>query len=169
MVFPKDLSLVLPCFILYINDLHNVSKILNFILFADDTNIFLSGKNLDEICNVMTSELKKLDTWFKVNKLSLNVSKTNYMIFGKGKRTLNDYHVYINNVEIEQVSSTKFLGVLIDDKLNWQKQITHVQTKIAKRLSIMYKVKYLLDEAALLTIYTSLVSTLFNLLCGNMG
>ena len=149
-------------FILYINDLHNVSKILNFILFADDTNIFLSGKNLTEVCDIMTSELKKLDAWFKVNKLSLNVSKTNYMVFGKTKGVSDNCHIYINDVELEQVSSTKFLGVYIDDKLNWHKHILHVENKIAKSLSIMYKVKYLLDEAALLTIYTSLILPYLN-------
>ena len=130
---------------------------MNFILFADDTNIFFSGKSLDEVCNIMSCELKKLDVWFKVNKLSLNVSKTNYMVFSKNKCTRNDCHVYINGVELVQVPATKFLGVYIDDQLNWHKQIQHVQTKIAKSLSIMYKVKYLLDEAALLTIYSSLV------------
>ena len=149
-------------FILYINDLHNVSKILNFILFADDTNIFLSGKNLLEDCNIMTNELKKLDIWFKVNKLSLNVGKTNYMVFGKTGSVLSNCHIYINDVELEQVSSTKFLGVYIDNKLNWHKHILHVKNKIAKSLAIMYKVKYLLDETALLTIYTSLILPYLN-------
>ena len=63
-----------------------MSTNLNFILFADDTNIFLSGKNLLEVCNTMTNDLKKLDIWFKVNKLSLNVDKTNYIAFGKTTR-----------------------------------------------------------------------------------
>jgi hypothetical protein len=79
------------------------------------------------------------------------------MIFGKGKRTISESHIYINNVKLEQVTDTKFLGVFIDDKLNCHKQIQHVQTKIAKSVSIMYRVKYLLDEAALLTLYSSLV------------
>ena len=63
----------------------------------------------------------------------------------------------MNDVELEQVSSTKSLGVYIDNTLNWHKHILHVKYKIAKSLSIMYKVKYLLDEIALLTIYTTVV------------
>ena len=110
----------------------------------------------------MTSELKKLDAWFKVNKLSLNVSKTNYMVFGKTKGVSDNCHININDVELEQVSSTKFLGIYIDNKLNWHKHILHVENKIAKSVSIMYKVKYLLDEAALLTIYTSLILPYLN-------
>ena len=72
--------------------------------------IYLSGKNLTEVCDIMTSELQKLDVWFKVNKLSLNVSKTNYMVFGKTKGVPDNCHININDVELEQVSSTKFLG-----------------------------------------------------------
>ena len=69
----------------------------------------------------MTSELKKLDTWFTAKKLSINVSKTNYMVFVKGKRSLNAQSMTtrtINDIEMQQASSTKFLGVLVDDKLN---------------------------------------------------
>ena len=70
-------------FILYINDICNTSNVLKFILFADDTNSFCTGSNLKEICQVITSELEKLNLWFSLNKLSLNVTKTNYMVFGK--------------------------------------------------------------------------------------
>ena len=68
-------------FILYINDMCNVSTLLKPILFADDTNLFYSGKDIDELCSVVSIELDKLCIWFQVNKLSLNTSKTNFMIF----------------------------------------------------------------------------------------
>ena len=98
-----------------------MSKILNFILFANDTNIFFSGKNLMELCNIMTNELKQLAVWFKVNKLSLNVSKTNYMVFG-GKQPSNvETHIFINGVEIDRVPHTEFLGIQIDSRINMAK------------------------------------------------
>ena len=59
-------------FILYINDMCNVSTLLKPILFADDTNLFYSGKDIDELCSVVSIELDKLCIWFQVNKLSLN-------------------------------------------------------------------------------------------------
>ena len=62
-------------FILYVNDIANVSSLLRFVLFADDTNIFLSGDDAKEISNTLSIELDKLNSWFAVNKLSLNVSK----------------------------------------------------------------------------------------------
>ena len=69
-------------FILYINDMCNVSMLMKSIVFADDTNFFYSGDNLSQVCETVSTELDKLHSWFQVNKLSLNISKTNFMIFG---------------------------------------------------------------------------------------
>ena len=73
-------------FIIYINDICNVSDVLKLVLFADDTNIFCSGKNLTTLCETVSRELDKLNVWFRVNKLSLNISKTNFIIFGNRKQ-----------------------------------------------------------------------------------
>ena len=73
-------------FILYINDICNVSEIFKYVLFADDTNIFCSDNNLHNLMMTVNKELKKLCDWFAVNKLSLNLNKTNYMIFNKTKQ-----------------------------------------------------------------------------------
>ena len=77
-IYPQGSILGTLLFILYIND---ISKILKFILFADDTNIFYSGTNIQQVENVITAEHLNLTEWFKVNKLSLNVSKTSFIIF----------------------------------------------------------------------------------------
>ena len=61
---------------------------LNMFFFADDTNIFKSGDNLVELCEVLSTELKLLSKWFNVNKLLLNVSKTHFMVFGKRKKLI---------------------------------------------------------------------------------
>jgi len=72
-------------FLVYINDIINCSKVLHFILFADDTNIFATDKSLDNMINTVNFELKKLATWFRANKLSLNIKKSNFIIFqGRG-------------------------------------------------------------------------------------
>ena len=107
-------------FILYINDICNVSKILKFVLFADDTNILYSDANVNNLNNVVNSELDKLNTRFIINKLSLNVSKTNYILFGN-RKVHSDLDIKIHNDKITRVSETKFLGVWIDEKLNWKK------------------------------------------------
>ena len=68
-------------FLQYINDICNVSNILDFILYADDTNVFYKHENIDMMCKIVSAELDKLSTWFALNKLALNISKTNFMIF----------------------------------------------------------------------------------------
>ena len=82
-------------FILYVNDMCNVSSIVKSILFADDTNLFLVGDDLKEVCETMSFELDKLSRWFQANKyLSLNVSKTNFIIFSN-KKCDDNHMIYI--------------------------------------------------------------------------
>ena len=78
---PQSSILGPKLFLLYINDICNVSNILDFIIYADDTNIFHKHENIDMMCKIVSVELYKLSTWFALNKLALNISKTNFMIF----------------------------------------------------------------------------------------
>ena len=142
-------------FILYINDICRVSNVLNLILFADDTNLFRTGSDLSILCNEMSTEMNKLYTWFNVNKLSLNIAKTNYMIFSN-KKPISNVSVRINNVEIDRVNCTKFLGVLIDNRLTWKEQISKVKGKLCKSVAILFRCNRLINENALRTIYCSL-------------
>lgn len=103
-------------FIIYINDLVNVSRILNLVLFADDTNLFASGDDITTLCSNINVELHKFNVWFRINKLSLNLSKTNYMIFTN--KSCPDVTLSMNNTKIDRVYVTKFLGVLVDEKLS---------------------------------------------------
>ena len=81
-------------FILYISDLCNVSDFLKFVLFADDTNFFASGDNIANLCENINRELLKINDWFKINKLSLNFSKTNFMVFTN--RHIEDFEINIS-------------------------------------------------------------------------
>ena len=142
-------------FIMYINDICNVSDIIKFILFADDTNLFKCGDNVEELCTQLSNELSKLLIWFDINKLSLNILKTNFMIFGRVSINSNPV-ITINDTDIEHVSSTKFLGVLIDEKLSWSLHIDKVKRKLSKCTAVLYRVNNLLDTTALFTLYNSL-------------
>ena len=141
-------------FILYINDLCNVSNLVKYVLFADDTNIFKSGKNIHDLSKEISNEMDKLNVWFNVNKLSLNVAKTHFMVFGKVKHS-GSINIIINDSEIERVSVTKFLGVFIDEKLNWSEHIIKVQSKLSKCVSIIYKARELVSKDALVILYNS--------------
>ena len=159
-------------FILYMNYICNVSSLLRFVLFADDTNLLSSGDDVKEISKTLSKQLDKLNSWFAVNKLSLNVSKTNYMIFGNKK--IDKYMnicVRINGLSIDRVYNTTFLGVMIDDKLNWKEHITMIQSNISKTTAIIYKASHVLPGNRKGSVYIILfISTsVYDLLRGNMG
>ena len=142
-------------FIIYINDICNVSNILKMILFADDTNAFCSGRDIVELVEVVNNELDKLNSWFRLNKLSLNVSKTNYVVF-TNKRIPDYLPIKIDNKCVSRVYSTKFLGVIIDSKLNWKEHIGYVISKLLKSVSVICKAADVLDKFSLKLLYYSL-------------
>ena len=141
-------------FLLYINDIVNVSSTLFLILFADDTNAFISGKNITEIFTKMNSELRKLVIWLDVNKLRLNAKKTHFILFSPSKTHVpDDCKLYISDDEIHQVSHTKFLGVMIDSKLNWDFHINYIKGKISKAVGILSKARKFISSPYLITLY----------------
>ena len=79
-------------FIICINDIVNTSSVLNllnYVLFSDDTNLFASHKNLDTLINILNKELDKVSNWLKVNKLSLNIKKTHFILFHNKQKLIN--------------------------------------------------------------------------------
>ena len=140
-------------FLLYINDIANVSNLFFTILFADDTNLFINGKNVHNLIESINQNLKKLVEWLKLNRLSLNVSKTNYMVFSLKKSVTFTSEIYINQDALKRVYSKKFLGIIIDSKLTWKEHINHIRNKISKALGILYKSRKIFKVSTLLTIY----------------
>ena len=144
-------------FIIYINDLANSSKVLHKVIFADDTNLFLSHNSYNELHNLLNKELLHVDLWFKVNKLSLNISKTNYMIFSNKKtKDMETLKIKINGEEIKEAKSTKFLGVLVDDCLNFKCHIDHLVHKLSKYVGLFFRLRHLLPRSILITLYKTL-------------
>ena len=142
-------------FLLFINDICNVSNLVKFVLFADDTNIFCSNENVEVLQDTLNRELAKLFVWFSINKLSLNLGKTNYMLFRSRPPDL-ELHLKINNADIPKVTATKFLGIIIDDRLNWKPHIQYVKSKLSCIFSIMYKASKLITTAGMYILYCSL-------------
>ena len=155
---PKDQSLAPYLFLIYINDIVNCSNVLHFVLFADDTNLFHSGRDLASLYTVINKELVKLNNWFHANKLSLNISKTNYILFGN-KRKINNVNIglSINGSTILETNTVRFLGVMLDSGLSWRAHIDFIATKIASGLGIMNKVRNMLPMKAMQMLYFSLI------------
>lgn len=143
-------------FILFINDLCRVSEKLKFILFADDTNIIYSGEDLNKMIEEVTEEIKKMTQWFKANKLSINLEKTKYMLFGN-KKCNTDARISLDGVMLERVSEIKFLGVMLDEHISWKPQIQHVKLKLAKNIGVLGKVRHFLPYKAMYLLFSALV------------
>ena len=144
-------------FILYVNDLNNAS-LLDAILFADDTNLFISHSDPVYLINILNRELNSLSIWFAANRLSLNLSKTNFMVFKpRQKRQLFEFQVFINEQPIPRVSETMFLGVFLDDNLSWKSHISLLASKLSKSIGIMHKPRFFLSTHSLRTLYNSMI------------
>ena len=128
-------------FILYINDLQNSSQILSFICFADDSNVFFSHRDPQTPINIMNNELNLVQSWIQANKLSLNIEKTNFMLLSNSLRVLPN-HIRINDDNLCQVDTTKFLGLHIDKELTWKTHINYLSKILSRNAGILNKLKF---------------------------
>ena len=145
-------------FLLYINDLCNVSKVVDLILFADDTKIFFSHKDFNLLPEILNSKMHKLTQWFRANKLSINFKKSNFMVFRPPQRRQTlDISIQIDKNTIERVKETVFLGVILDEHLSWKPHILSVSRKMSKSIGIIYKSSFCLPKTSLRSLYYSLV------------
>ena len=153
-------------FILYINDIVKVSTVLNPVcpvLFADDTSLFHAHTDFDTLIEEINEELQKITTWFHTNKLSLNIKKSNFIIFlPKGKKcNTENVKININGNEIKRVNFTKFLGIYIDEHLSWAQHIEFLSKKIARNVGILSKLKYFLPMYCIVLIALSRCNRVF--------
>ena len=145
-------------FLIYINDLPNISKILNFYLFADDTNIYYESDSLNELGCTVNKELDKLYLWLNVNRLSLNIDKTNFLIFHPYNKPLKqNVTIKINKKAISEIDYIKYLGVLVDSSLSWKYKISDLTKKISRAIGIMYKLRTFLPLKVMQNVYYSLI------------
>ena len=147
-----------------INDIHQCSNKLKFYLFADDTSILYADKNLKSLENTVNIELHNLHNWLTSNKLTLNTSKTNFLIFHPYQKR-DTYHpnLYMfdneknRNVTLESKNYIKYLGVLIDKNLTWKYHINAVTAKISKTIGLISKLHHFIPRHILLYIYQTLI------------
>ena len=134
-------------FLLYINDISRASTMGTFIMFADDTNIFVEGKTEDEAYAKGNELLKSVQKYMFLNKLHINMSKCCYLHF-KPKTRMTELTqsqpnnaLLIDNFPIKKVSETKFLGVIIDENLSWDSHITALRRKLNYASATLYRIR----------------------------
>jgi hypothetical protein len=145
-------------FILYINDMGNALTYTKLNLFADDTLLYIAADNLEEAVNKMNADLLSLSSWLNLNKLKLNIEKTKYMIitFKKNINT-NLYKIMIGADELQRVEDIKYLGVVIDNKLRFNKNIELIQKKISKKINFIRRLGGKINKYSKITLYNAII------------
>ena len=153
-------------FLIFVKGLSNSTKVLDPVLFADDTNLFCSDNNISTLFETANQELNQIDDWFLANKLSLNVEKPKYMLFHKcidqENIPLKLPLLQLNSTIIERESSLKFLCVILDEHSTWKKHIQLIENKVSKNVGVLYKASKLIHSKCLRSIYFSFINSYIN-------
>ena len=153
-------------FLVYINDLPSCLKNSHPRMYADDTSITIPGENSHELQTTMQGELSALNLWLKVNKLSLNVAKTEFMIVSSRQKleAVADNHCINLNIEgkiIKRVDHAKSLGRYIDKNLSWSKHIEEISKKISSGIGALKRIRPFISQNIAVQIYKALVEPHF--------
>ena len=154
-------------FLLYINDIWKFSNDCHTLLYADDTTaVFpLSSYNIENGISQINHEIDKLYTWLVSNKLTLNVSKTRYMVFHYVQKKI-DFNTFpevkINNLAVQRCSNFDFLGLVVNENLSWQPHISKISTKISRAVGTLKRLQNTFPTYTLQTLYNSLISPHLN-------
>ena len=144
-------------FLIYINDLPSVSDKLSVILYADDTVLSFSHPNFENMIQVLTCELEKVNNWLIMNKLSLNVSKTVAINFSKRKIPYNSSKISINNISLQFSDRIKYLGIIIDCGLTFRYHVDKVCSSVSKTIGVLYRLSANVPKPILFKLYYALI------------
>ena len=148
--------------VIHINDIPEIAQYAKFILYADDANIILTADTIEEINIRLKTLINVLQEWVYSNGLALNVKKTKYMIFSRARNIDLPEPFVISETPIERMHEARFLGVIMDESLNWSKHINAFHTKMSRYIGLMYKIKKVLALQTRLQIYHSFVQSYVN-------
>ena len=145
-------------FSIYLNDIQYSSPFFRFINYADDTTLLnslkLENKNISKIINM---EVKKVYNWLCFNKLSLNVEKTKYMVFHNKFKNIDYPELRLNDRIIDRVENFNFLGIILNQNLNWNHHLDKISIKISRSIGAMYRLKNIVPQHVLSILYNSTI------------
>ncbi len=153
-------------FLLYINDLPNCLEHSYPRMFADDTHLTFSGADIRDIDQSLNQDLES--EWLAANKLTLNTSKTEFMLIGSRQRirTFNSSpSLVINETPINRVNHVKSLGLNIDENLSWNKHIEIISKKIASGIGALKRMRPFVPSSTLKYIFNSIIQPHFDYCC----
>ena len=141
-------------FFIYINDLHYSIKFCKVHHFADDTNLINFNSSIKVINKQVNKDLKTLSNWLNANKICLNVSKIELVLFRSAKKQLEfGLKLKLNGERLYPTNSVKYLGIKIDEHLTWKPHIDGISTKLNKANAMLSKIRHFVDQKTLKAIY----------------
>ena len=147
---PQGSTLGPLLFLIYINDLPN-AVLGSTTLFADDTCLMLKNSNLLTLQNDLNSQASCLNKWCNSNKLTINPPKCHILaISPKSNKNVADFFIELNGTVISAENSFKYLGINLNLNLNFRKHIEVIENKLSRSLAILFKLKPVLPQNALL-------------------
>ena len=154
-------------FLLYINDLPNVSKKLTFYLFVDNTNIYFDSPDLFNLQKTelrkLNKELRKIKRWLESNRLALNIDKTNFVLFHSSSKKITEFiTIKIGRKKIKHENHVCFLGVLLDSTLSWKTHIAELSKKLSRVIGLFYKIRHYPPLETLMLLYHGLFGSLLS-------
>lgn len=144
-------------FLIFINDISKSSSLFDFLCYADDTTLISTIEKFNAANSSINSEVEKISNWLIVNKLSLNIGKTKFMMFHKGNKKISTPEIRIRNTSLERVPEFTFLGLTIDENLTWGPHTSKISCKISRVIGILAKLKNQFPTRTLIMIYNSLI------------
>ena len=148
-------------FLLYINDLNKAIQFSTTHHFADDTNHLYVGKTLKKIQKYVNFDLKFLCNWLKANKISLNASKTELIIFrDPRKKSSHDLKIKIDGKKLIPSRYVKYLGILLDCHFSWNEQELELHSKLTRAIGMLSNIRHSVDSDTLRMIYYGIFSSI---------
>ena len=144
-------------FLIYINDLYKAVTHSKPSHFADDTNFLYRSKSLKDINRKINHDLTKIVTWLRANKISINVKKTNIIMFRSNTKNITrKLNFRVSGKKIPLSKETRYLGVILDENLTFQSQIASLKKKLSRAVGILAKLRHYLSNDTLKSIYFAL-------------
>ena len=151
-------------FLIFINDLGDSVELCGTSLYADDTAIFYMSENVEELQISLQYDMQTISYWMRENRLSLNAGKTKFMLVGTRQKLARTrpFTVSLNGAQIEQVSTFKYLGLILDSQLQFHDHIDAVVDKTTMKLGLLYKTRWVFDQNTALMLFKSLITPHFD-------
>ena len=153
-------------FLLYINDLNRAIKFSKVYHFADDTNLLCLSDSIKKLNKLVNADLKHLVNWLNANKISLNVKKTDMVIFkSKQKELEGGLKIKLYGKRLYPTESVKYMGIKIDTNLTWQHHVNNLSIKLNRANALLFKIRKYVSLKILRSIYFAIFDSYLSYCC----